>query len=85
MLPRYLGQDPDTPTYMEALSCSNISYVRYYEGQQENSAEVLLLSFINWNIDDVVSYAYMIHDADYNRNIDTDVEVFAIIHQCRKT
>ena len=55
MLSRYLGQDPDTTTYMEALSGSNIAYVRRSEGQQEDSTAVLSLFSIKWNIDDVAS------------------------------
>ena len=43
MLPISLGQDPDTPTYMEALSGRSIYHVRRSEGQQEDSAEVLSL------------------------------------------
>ena len=43
MIPRYLGQDTDTPTYMEVLSVRNIYHVRNSEGQQEDSKEVILL------------------------------------------
>ena len=43
MLSRYLGQDPDTPTYTEALSGRNISHVRRSGGQKEDSIVVLSL------------------------------------------
>ena len=55
MLSIYLGQGPDTPTYMEALSGRNISHVRRSEGKQEDSTAVLSLGCIKWNIDDVAS------------------------------
>ena len=50
-----MGQDPGTPTYMEALSGRNISHVRRSKGQQEDSIAVLSLGCINWNIDYVAS------------------------------
>ena len=34
MPPIYLGQYPDTPTYMDALSGRNIAHVRRTKGQQ---------------------------------------------------
>ena len=55
ILSRYLGQDPDTTTYMEALSGRNIAHVRRSEGQQEDSTEVLSLGCIKLNIDDAES------------------------------
>ena len=53
MIPISLGQDNDTPTYIEALSSINISHVRRSKGQQENSTAVLSLGYIKCNIDDV--------------------------------
>ena len=55
MLSRFLVQDPDTPTYMKALSGINISHVRRSEGQQEDSTAVFSLGCINCNIDNVLS------------------------------
>ena len=55
MLPISLGQDYDTPTYMEALSGSNIAHMRHSKGQQECSTAVLSLGCIKWNIDDTTS------------------------------
>ena len=52
---RSLGQDLDTPTYMEALSGRNIARMRRSEGHNEDSTAVLSLGCINWNIDDVTS------------------------------
>ena len=62
MLSRYLGKDPDTPTYMEALSGRNIYHMRHFEGQQEYSTAFLSLGCIKWNIDDGSSIVYMIND-----------------------
>ena len=53
ILSRSPVQDPDTTTYMEALSGKNIFHVRHSEGQQEDSTAVLSLGCIKWNIDDV--------------------------------
>ena len=39
-----------------------IVHVRISEGQQEDYTEVLSMVCIKWNIDDVASSAYMIHD-----------------------
>ena len=50
-----MGQDPGTPTYMEALSGRNILHARRSKGQQEDSTAVLFLGCIKWNIDDVSS------------------------------
>ena len=55
MLPRSLGKDPDTPTYMEALSGINIAHVRHSERQQEDSTAVIYLGCIKCNIDNVAS------------------------------
>ena len=55
MLSISLGQDPDTPTYMEALLGINIDYVRRSKGQQGDFTAVLSLGCIRWNIDDVVT------------------------------
>ena len=55
MLPRYLGQYHDNPTYMEELSGTNFSYVRRSEGKHEDSIEVLSLGFIRCNVDGVLS------------------------------
>ena len=55
MLPRYLVQDPDTPTYMEELPGNKMDHSRHYEGQQEDYISVLYLGYINCNIDDVAS------------------------------
>ena len=49
MLPITQGQDPDTPTYMEALSGSIIYHVGRSEGQQGDSTEVILLGVIKWD------------------------------------
>ena len=51
ILPRSLGLDPDTPSYMKELSGSNISHVRHSKGQKEYSTAVISLGCINWNID----------------------------------
>ena len=72
MLSRFLGQDPDTPMSMEALSGRNISHVIRSEGQQEYSTAVISLGCIKWNIGDVASKSYMIHDGDYDSNADMD-------------
>ena len=55
MLPISLVQYPDTPTYIEALSCSNITYMKSSKEQQEYSTAVHSLNCIKWNIDDVSS------------------------------
>ena len=55
MLPISLGQDPDTLTYMEALSGRNIAYMRRSEGQQEDYIAFISLVCIKWNIYDVPS------------------------------
>ena len=55
MIPRSLGQDPDTPTYIYEISGINIPHVRRSERQQEYSTEVISLGFIKWNIDDIES------------------------------
>ena len=55
MLPRYLGQDLDTPTYIDALSGRNLSCLRRSEGQHGYSKAVLSLLLIKWNVDDFQS------------------------------
>ena len=55
ILSRYLGQDPDTPAYMEELSGKNISHVRHSKVQQEDSTAVIYFGCIKWNIDDVAT------------------------------
>ena len=55
MLSISMGQDPDIPTYMEALSGTHIAHVRRSEGKQEDYTVVLSLDGIKWNIDDVAS------------------------------
>ena len=57
-------RDQGTPMYMEALSGSTIAHVKRSKGKQEGSTAVLFLGCITWNIDDVSSYAYMIHDGN---------------------
>ena len=52
---RYLGQDNDTPTYMEVLAGREYYHVMIYEGYQEDSTSVLPMGCIKWNIDDVAS------------------------------
>ena len=41
MLPISLGQDPDNPMHMEALSDRNTSHVRCCDGKQEDYTVVL--------------------------------------------
>ena len=53
MITRSLVQGSDTPTYMEALSGSNISHMNRSKGHQEDSTTVISLGCINWNIDDI--------------------------------
>ena len=55
ILPRSLGRDPDTPTYIEVVSSINIAPVRRSKGQQEDYTEGLSLVCIKWNIDDISS------------------------------
>ena len=53
LIPISMGHDIGTPWYLEVLSNRNIAHMRYSEGQQEDYTSVLLLDYIDWNIDDV--------------------------------
>ena len=72
MIPISLVQDTDTPMNTESISGRNIYHLRCSEGQHEYYTAVIYLNIIRWNIDDVASSAYMIHDGDYYRNVDMD-------------
>ena len=48
-----MGQYPDTPTYMEALSGKIVFYVSHYKRHQEDYTALILMVCIDWNIDDV--------------------------------
>ena len=51
ILPRSLGLDPDTPSYMKELSGSNIYHVKHSKGKKEYYTAFILLGGINWNIE----------------------------------
>ena len=73
-----MGQDPETSTYMEALSDRNIDHTRRSKGQKEDSTSVISLGYINWKVDDVASKSYIIQYGYHNRNVDTDDTLFLL-------
>ena len=52
--------------------------MRFSEGKYEDSTAILSIGCIKWNIDDVASIVYMIHDRDLNSNEDMDDILFLL-------